>query len=443
MRILLLNWKMEIAREACFLCTTELRSDCKPNEDFLAVSFMNGIYDDRHGIDSEKFLPNPRLYHTNLQPLLAASQETNRIDIEMSVREKILIRLYQNIDASEKITDEEYQACFTKYLSKLNKIDPWFEGRGTFYPENHLEDFSPKKHQDLPLLENRILLKWTMECTSFLGKTDVLGRTLFQVGLYQGAGSDCERYLDRYKDVSINDLNLDKIDHLGLAAIHLAAIQGFDNIIRKLLQKGASADTVGFSNRTAMHFAAENGQIDTVRALLEGIGNHDSKDEDSMTPLMLAASKGHFEVARLLLNHGADFLQADKDGATPLSFAAVEGHSEVFKLLLDRGVDPAPVKARGDTLISFAAKRGYSEIVQSLLDHGVGPKQVNADAVDSSGWSPIFWAAHHGHKQTVEVLLKSMRINPKRKDNGGRSLEEVASNRGHHEVMNLLNDWKG
>lgn len=445
------------AQQACFECIRQLRSYCKPGEDFLAISLMNDVVDGHNGTYSECSLVDSFAHVAALRPLLAASQHANRIDIELSVREEMLIHSHQVIRAgkkfpneriaNERIAYEEYEACFTKYLSRLTEIDEWFKEEEM--PSKDELGFPFRKDDqiyllatELPLLGDGIILRSALRYSSCLGKTDLLGRTVFQVGLYQGTSSDCEYYLDRYIDVPIIELKLEELDRLGVAAIHIAAMHGFDNIIRKLLQKWASVDKADFRKRTAMHYGAKSGKVDTIRTLLEGKGNYESKDDEGRTPLMLAAERGHSEVVQLLLENGADSTQVDKYHETPLILAAREGHSEIVQLLLEHGVDPMQANAHNSTPLLLAAQMNHFEVVELLLNHGAGPTQVDADAVDRTGRSPIFWAALYGYWKIVQVLLESRRTNPDREDKDGWSPCTIAIDRHHHDVAELLISWK-
>ena len=86
----------------------------------------------------------------------------------------------------------------------------------------------------------------------------------------------------------------------------------------KKLQDPNATDTAVWW--TALHTAAENGHLQVVRLLLEGGASCDqARTSDGTTALILASCNGHLEVVRLLLENGASCDQArTSDGTTAL-----------------------------------------------------------------------------------------------------------------------------
>lgn len=72
---------------------------------------------------------------------------------------------------------------------------------------------------------------------------------------------------------------------------------------------------------TALHLAAAEGHDAIVRALLEARAEVEHEDEEGCTALHIAARYGGMEVARALLEAEADVNHAAVDGSTPLSAA--------------------------------------------------------------------------------------------------------------------------
>lgn len=56
---------------------------------------------------------------------------------------------------------------------------------------------------------------------------------------------------------------------------------------------------------TALTYACAGGYVDVVKVLLESGASIEDHNENGHTPLMEAGSAGHVEVARLLLENGA------------------------------------------------------------------------------------------------------------------------------------------
>ena len=104
--------------------------------------------------------------------------------------------------------------------------------------------------------------------------------------------------------------------------------------------KGAAVDSVdSIYYRTPLSWAAENGYETVVKLLIENGAAVDSVNKNGQTPLSLAAEDGHEIVVKLLIENGAVVDLADKWDLTPLSYATKNGHEAVVKLLMERSKD--------------------------------------------------------------------------------------------------------
>uniref|UniRef100_A0A674N6Z9 Euchromatic histone-lysine N-methyltransferase 2 n=1 Tax=Takifugu rubripes TaxID=31033 RepID=A0A674N6Z9_TAKRU len=121
------------------------------------------------------------------------------------------------------------------------------------------------------------------------------------------------------------------------------------------------------NKRCALHAAAQRGLLDICYMLVQAGANVDAQDKDLRTPLVEAIINNHIEVARYLIQSGA-CVYHEEDGYTGLHHAAKLGNLEIVNMLLETG-------------------------------------QVDVNAQDSGGWTPIIWAAEHKHLDVIKVLL--------------------------------------
>ena len=84
------------------------------------------------------------------------------------------------------------------------------------------------------------------------------------------------------------------------------------------------------------HGAWEN-HTDILKALLEKGASVDARDENGWTAMMRAAVKGHNESMMTLLEKGADVNAGSSAGDTALIRAAQGGQIQTVKALLERG----------------------------------------------------------------------------------------------------------
>ena len=159
-----------------------------------------------------------------------------------------------------------------------------------------------------------------------------------------------------------------------------------------------SKDKYGF---TALHLAAANGYRDIVEFLLTTNAEVNSKDNAGSTPLhQAAAAEGqHSDIVELLLAHKADIDAADKHGLTPLHYATLADNKAAVKSLLIHGAN-ANIKDNkdGNTPLIIAVAKGNNEEVELLLAHG-----ADVNLGDNKG-TPLAWALHTKHTDIANLL---------------------------------------
>uniref|UniRef100_A0AAQ5Y6I8 Euchromatic histone-lysine N-methyltransferase 2 n=1 Tax=Amphiprion ocellaris TaxID=80972 RepID=A0AAQ5Y6I8_AMPOC len=147
--------------------------------------------------------------------------------------------------------------------------------------------------------------------------------------------------------------------------------------------------------------AAKQGEVQRVLLMLmEGIDpTYQPDSQNRRSALHAAAQRGLLEVCYMLVQAGAQVDAQDKDMRTPLLEAIINNHIEVARYLIQNGACVYHID--GYTGLHHAAKLGNLEIVGMLLETG----QVDVNAQDSGGWTPIIWAAEHKHVDVIKSLL--------------------------------------
>ena len=122
------------------------------------------------------------------------------------------------------------------------------------------------------------------------------------------------------------------------------------NII-EAVEKGALAQVRSFLNddislvkstrndsgSTLLHIAAEDGYREIIKLLLSKGIDINVRDEAGNTPLHKAVLNGELESVRLLLSRGADINARDDQGVTPLDYAGVAGVTGMIDFLRSKG----------------------------------------------------------------------------------------------------------
>jgi ankyrin repeat protein len=121
----------------------------------------------------------------------------------------------------------------------------------------------------------------------------------------------------------------------GLSPLDFAVDMGMDSLIDLFVDNGADVNEVSpASEWTSLHLAALEGSSDAVRKLLKRGANPNRQDTAGQTPLHFAAKREFADHVKLLLEGGADPNLQDWEGKTPLD--RIEEKSQYFRTLLHK-----------------------------------------------------------------------------------------------------------
>ena len=177
-------------------------------------------------------------------------------------------------------------------------------------------------------------------------------------------------------------VNIDIIGGLHGCAINAACGRSSFDVVRLLLEKGASIDVPDGMGRVAVHFAAAR-SIENFQAILGSGADVEAVDKMGRTALHWASVSGMVHVVNCIISLSMGLVnQCDLDGWTPLLWAA-------------RGSNTTQAK------VSASAQE---EVVRLLLDRGADPC-VTSKGLDRE-WSPIKVAKYHGADSRVIRLLE-------------------------------------
>ncbi|KAJ6773776.1 ANKYRIN-1-LIKE ISOFORM X1 [Salix purpurea] len=222
-----------------------------------------------------------------------------------------------------------------------------------------------------------------------------------------------------------------------------AACNGDLNLLKRLANELDMGDgleeTVAsikdLNGRTALHFAAVRGRAHVCRYLTEeaklDVNVRDWKGE---TPLHYSISTDRYQTAVHLLENGANPNAATDEGLTPLHFAAKSGLKKLLLLLIMKGAK-VDAKANSGTPLQWAASHGQKKAVEILLDKHADPNMV-FDFVHS----PLMASILASSFECVKLLLRAG-ADPNTcslTNNFGFTPVEVAALAGHSEGVRIL-----
>ncbi|XP_032468561.1 protein phosphatase 1 regulatory subunit 12C isoform X5 [Phocoena sinus] len=190
----------------------------------------------------------------------------------------------------------------------------------------------------------------------------------------------------------------------------------------------AVLDSTNADGISALHQACIDENLEVVRFLVEQGATVNQADNEGWTPLHVAASCGYLDIARYLLSHGANIAAVNSDGDLPLDLAESDAMEGLLKAeIARRGVDVEAAKraeeelllhdtrcwlnggampeARhprtGASALHVAAAKGYIEVMRLLLQAGYDPELRDGD-----GWTPLHAAAHWGVEDACRLLAE-------------------------------------
>lgn len=196
---------------------------------------------------------------------------------------------------------------------------------------------------------------------------------------------------------ALADVNL--TSDAGETAMHMAARRGHVEILRLLVEGGASTEPE--SGRRPIHLAAQGGHAVAVELLLDRGASRDLVSRDGYAALHLAAENGHLDVVVMLISQGDDVNRATNEGWSSLHLASRRGHSTVVRVLLAARAQVDKTATDGEwTALHSSVEADQAKVATLLLSY-----RANVDQASRDGYAPVHLAASHGCLQVLPCLL--------------------------------------
>uniref|UniRef100_A0A0N5BA11 ANK_REP_REGION domain-containing protein n=1 Tax=Strongyloides papillosus TaxID=174720 RepID=A0A0N5BA11_STREA len=196
--------------------------------------------------------------------------------------------------------------------------------------------------------------------------------TALHLAAFTGNVSICKRLLQQGWTVTAED-------KAGATPLHIAAGNGFTDVVQLFCTSDGVIDKVDTNLRTALFYAALGGQAHTLNVMISELG-FDKAAEDILDRSVLhaAACCGFVACVQELIDHGVEINTIDRDEETPLHAACARGKTEVVHLLIRYGAIVNPYsRVNGTTPLSYAIANNHTELIQFLEErNGITGEEI-------------------------------------------------------------------
>ena len=197
------------------------------------------------------------------------------------------------------------------------------------------------------------------------------------------------------------DSQIDARTEGGVSALCLAAECGQADIVKVLLDTGASIRIADGEGCTALHRASSGGHAACVQLLLNAKSDVNAFDVAGASCLMKTAYGNHVECTRLLLAANSPVEHWDRGGRNPLILACTAGNQECARLLMEANANVNFQDGSGFTPLIRGVRSGSLAVVKDLLEAG-----ARTDLADAAGATPLSIAKSMGRDDLIQLLTE-------------------------------------
>lgn len=184
--------------------------------------------------------------------------------------------------------------------------------------------------------------------------------------------------------------------------------------------------------------AAQQGDIDKVKTCLALGVDINTCDCQGKTAITLASLYQQYACVQALIDAGADINKQDYTCLNFFLISCLNDDLTLLRIILLAKLDFNCVTCFGGVGLTLACEKGYLSIVKELLAH----TEINVNQTNYVGWTLLLEAIvlnDGGIKQQAIVqLLLEHGASPHLTDKYGKTLLELARERGFEEIAQLL-----
>lgn len=216
--------------------------------------------------------------------------------------------------------------------------------------------------------------------------------TLFLTACTNGDIAECERLLNE----SSIDINVTTSD--GLTGLHEAAICGNADMLEYLIDNGANINCCDNEGWTPLHAAASLGQAEIVKLLLKNGADVTIVNCENLLAYDLARND---KVQALIADHlqgiDIDYLHSQEERAI---------QKDIENWIKTGHYEERSHPVTNATVLHVLAAKGHVNLMKQILETPVLKKQINLEARDNEGFTPLLAASFWSQTDIVELLIE-------------------------------------
>lgn len=240
-------------------------------------------------------------------------------------------------------------------------------------------------------------------------------------------------------NLSMNKSMLEKLNHRGYNALHLAASRGNLRIFLKILSFSVDVKSKAIDGTNCLHIAAFNGVYPICKFILE---NHKdmflTKDRYNMNPAHWAALGGQESILSLMIDFDCNVSEkTPRYEENLILFACMSKSLSVCKFVQSRKEIAYllhAVNSEGWNSIQYAAKSGDIDVFKFLVENNVDIKNVSR----KTGKNCLQTACEKGNMEVCKYIIEKAPDLIKEHDKYGLHVGHFITKSGDMEILRLL-----
>lgn len=196
-----------------------------------------------------------------------------------------------------------------------------------------------------------------------------------------------------HDDITLSDNSATRLYSRSTPLI-VAATLGFDHLITGIVANGANVHCVDDKWNTSLIRSIEGRHHKSAELLLYFGARTDSRNRAGLTPLRIACCQRDYEMLELLCRFNADL---SMDSNNPITDAVLMSDVRLVKFFIDKNVNVDAYDAKGRTPLMLATQNRDMEMVKLLIDSGAD--FMITDDADNSVWD------YAGSDETLLLML--------------------------------------